>query len=130
MTCDLLYRKVWFATDLTRYFSYVILGFFILSYRCAPVTKVLLILRYLTQTITGKMKTSVTHVTVKNLIRIRIKTTETYLTVSLKKLLACRLSSFCGFYLFHIIQELLNHFMCFVSCPMNYVPEYCGMHQV
>ncbi len=76
------------------------------------------------------MKTSVTHVTVKDLIGVRIKTTKTYFAVSLKKFFACRLSGFGGFYVFHIIQELLKHFMCFVLCPMDYISENGWMHEI
>ena len=76
------------------------------------------------------MKTGVTHVAVKDLIGVRIKTTEAYFAVSLKELFACRFSGFGGFNVFHIVQELLNHFIRFVSCPMNYVPENRGMHEI
>ncbi len=68
VAADLLNGEIWFAAYLTSDFSDVVLCFFIFLNGCAPVTKILFILGHLTQSITGKMKTGVTHVAIKNLI--------------------------------------------------------------
>ena len=126
---DLLNGKIWFATYLAGDFSDVVLCLFIFPNGCTPVAKVFFVFGHFTQSITGKMKTRVTHVTIKNLIRVRIKTTKTYLAIGLKKLFICCLSSFGGFYHFHILQKLFYHFMCFVPCAVDDVPEDCEMHK-
>lgn len=129
VTADLLNGKIWFATYLAGDFSDVVLCLFIFSNGCTPVAKVFFVLGNFTQSITGKMKTRVTHVAIKNLIRVRIKTTKTNLAIGLKKLFICCLSSFGGFYHFHILQKLFYHFMCFVPCAVDDVPEDCEMHK-
>ncbi len=129
VAADLLNGEIWFAANLTSDFPDVVLCFFIFLNGCAPVTKILFILGHFTQSIAGKMKTGVTHVAIKNLIRVRIKTTKTNLAIGLEKLFVCCLSSFGGFYHFHIIQKLFYHLMCFVLCAMDDVPENCEVHQ-
>lgn len=115
---NLFDRKVWFTTYLARYFSDIVFCFIVFFNCCTAVTKILFILRHFMQSITSQMKTSVAQVTVKNLIRIRIKTAKTYFTISLKKLFSVRLTGFSGFYHFHILQKLFNHLVSFIFCSM------------
>ena len=128
VTTDLLYRKGWFAAYLARYLPYVVLCLLILTNCSTPVTEVLLVLWHLVQSITRQMKTRVAHVAVKNLIGVRIKTTKTYLAICLKKLLACNLTSFGGFCLFHIVQKLFYHLVCLILRPILNVPQNGKMH--
>lgn len=100
---DLFNGEIRLAADLACYFSDIVLCLLVFSDRCTTVTKILLILRYLMKPVTSEMKAGVTHVTVEDLIGVRIKTRETDLAIGLKKLFVYGLSGFGGFCLFHIV---------------------------
>ena len=129
VSIDLFYGEIRFATYLACYFSDIVLYLLVLSYGCTTVTKIILILRYLMESVASKMKTGVTHVTVEDLIGIRIKATKTNLAIGFKELFIDGLSCFGGFRLFHIIQKLLYHLRCFVLSSMLNVTQDCIMHE-
>ena len=129
MSVNFLNWEIRFAAYLAGDFPYVVFSFLVFLDGSAPVTKVLLVLRYFMESVAGKMEACVTHVTVKNLIRIRIKTTETDLTIGFKKLFVRDFSCFCRLYLLHALKHLLEHLLSLILGTVLNVADDRVMHQ-
>ena len=121
---NLFYRKIRFATNLARdLFSFRVFSEFILfSQSSTRITKILFNIRNSMHSIARKMKTCIAHVAIKNLIRIIIKTTKTYFTVSLKIFLVSTLMSLDWFNKLVIFKKLFQHVLSFVPGPMFKIP--------
>lgn len=123
-------RKVSFATNLASYFLNIcLLQLFLFFYGRTTVAKILFLIWNLMQSITSKMETCIAHITIKDLIRVIIKTTETCFTICLEKLVIRRVSSFCGFNQFHAFKQFFYHLVCFISSSMLKISQNCMMHQ-
>lgn len=129
MPINFFYRKIWFTAKLTCYFSDIVFCFFVIFYSNASITKILFLLRNFTQSIASKVKACITHVTIKDLIGVRIKTTEAYFAISLKKLFIDWFSCLSRFNHLHIIDELIEHLLSFILCPMLNISQYRVMHE-
>lgn len=125
MSIHLLNGKVCLIAKLTHDL-FVIISFLIL----AAITIISLLFWYFLKSITGKMETCITRITVKHLIRIIIKAAEAYLTICLEKFLIIRIIALGWSNKLFILDEVVQHLHGFVRMTMLKIFEDSYPHQI
>jgi hypothetical protein len=104
MTIQFLYWEVRFIAKCAHDF-FIIISFLVL----AAITEINLLLWNFGQSVACQVKTCITRITVKDLVRIVIETTEAYFAICLKKLFLCYLITFGWTKHLLILDECLEH---------------------